>query len=62
LKLKIDWPGIRAAIRTAGALMLGNTFIAVLILGKNMTYELWVLFFLGMAAIIVPSIEKRSGS
>jgi hypothetical protein len=57
LKLNIDWIGIKGAIRTAGALMIGNALIAVLVLGKSNYGELLLLFFLGVAAIIGTSME-----
>jgi hypothetical protein len=37
--------------------MIGNTLIAVLVLGKSNYGELGLLFFLGVAAIIGISIE-----
>jgi hypothetical protein len=59
-KYKIDFPGLRAAVRTAGALMLGNAFVAPLRLGSRDWLALVSLAVLGLLAIIASCIEKRN--
>lgn len=60
MKYKIDVPGLKAALRTAGALMLGNAFVAPLLAGNRDWPSLLVLAVLGVVAIISTCIEKRS--
>ncbi len=55
----IDWVSVKAAARTAGALMAGNAFVANLILNNHNWVNLALLFFFGVAAIIAASIEKK---
>jgi hypothetical protein len=59
LSRKIDWPSVKAATRTAGALMAGNAFVAHLIMDNENWLKLGLLFFFGVAAIISASIEKK---
>ena len=59
-KYKLDGAGVKAAVRTAGALMLGNAFVAPLLLGNRDWLGVFILAALGVVAIIVTVIEKRS--
>jgi hypothetical protein len=59
MKTKVNWTSFLAAVRTAGALMAGNVFVALFVL-KNKDYvSLWLLLLLGIAAIIVASLETK---
>ena len=58
-KRKIDWVSVKAAVRTAGALMAGNVFVAAFVLNNKGYVGLAVLFILGVAAIIITSIERK---
>ncbi len=35
MKFRFDVAALKAAVRTAGALMIGNAFVAVLLLGNH---------------------------
>ena len=59
-KYKIDGAGVKAAVRTAGALMLGNAFVAPLLFGNRDWKNIATLLALGVVAIIVTVVEKRS--
>jgi hypothetical protein len=59
IKLKIDWPGVKTATRTCGALMIGNTFINVIVLGNRQWIEIGLLTFFGLLAIIGASIDTK---
>lgn len=59
MKRRVDWPSIKAAIRTAGALMVGNVFVAILILNNTNYPGLGILFIFGVAAIIGAAVEKK---
>lgn len=58
-KLQIDWPAVKVAARTSGALMIGNVFINALVLGNRHWPELVALLVLGAAVIIVASIVRK---
>ncbi len=60
MKYKIDVPGLKAAFRTAGALMLGNAFVAPLLFGNRDWKSIATLLGLGIVAIIITVVEKRS--
>ena len=55
----LDKPAVMTALRTAGALMLGNVFIAVLLLGNRNWLTLIALFVLGLAVILLCSTTAR---
>jgi hypothetical protein len=55
---KFDWSAWNAAIRTAGALMVGNTFVGYLILDKTNWVSLGALLALGIGAIIAASWQR----
>ena len=59
-KYKLDFVAVRTAIRTAGALMIGNAFIAPLLLGNRNWAGLAGLMAAGFLAIIATSLEPRS--
>ena len=58
-KRKIDYAAFKGAIRTAGALMVGNFFVAVFVFDKTAWIPLSVLLAVGVAAIILTSLEKE---
>ena len=58
-KTKIDWTAVRTAARTAGALMIGNVFVAAMLLGNRNWLLLISLLVIGTLLIILTSIEKR---
>lgn len=56
---RVDWPNIKAAICTAGALMVGNVFVAILILGNKNYAGMLLLLIAGMTAIIGAAVETK---
>ena len=59
MKITLDFPSFLGAIRTAGALMLGNAFVAPLILNYTNWPRILALASIGCAAIIVTSIKRE---
>lgn len=59
MKLTIDWSVVLAAARTAGALMVGNVFVAVFLLGNRHWFEMAGLFGLGGGVIILASFQLK---
>jgi hypothetical protein len=55
---KIDWVSFKAAVRTAGALMLGNVAVGVLLLEKSNMMNLTALFIIGLGVTIAASFQK----
>ncbi len=49
----------KTACRTAGALMMGNAVVAVLILNNRYWLGVAALLILGLAVIIVASIDRK---
>lgn len=60
MKIRIDWTSATAALRTAGALMVGNTFVAPFVLGNRNWPALVALLTTGLALIIITSMSRRS--
>ncbi len=58
MKFRIDAAAIKAAARTAGALMLGNAVVAVLLLGNRDWLAVGSLLGLGVLVIVVTSLER----
>lgn len=59
MKFKIDVAAIKTACRTAGALMIGNAFVGVLLLGNRDWFSLATLLVAGWCVIILTSIERK---
>lgn len=59
MKLKFDWPAIIAAVRTAGALMVGNVFVSALLLGNRNWVSLGALLGWGLIVIISTSTTRK---
>ena len=57
MNLKIDSVAVKAAIRTAGALMLGNAFVAPLLLDNRNWIGITALVLVGFGAILVTSFK-----
>ena len=60
MKFKIDWAGIKTAGRTLGALMVGNVFVAAMLLDNRHWLGLAMLLAIGVALIIFTSIERKA--
>jgi hypothetical protein len=58
-KYKLDRAALKTALRTAGALMLGNAFVAVLLLGNRDWFAVVALLVAAAAVIILTSIEHK---
>lgn len=58
MKFRFDVAALKAAVRTAGALMIGNAFVAVLLLGNHDWFGVGALLGLGVFAIVITSIES----
>ncbi len=56
---KIDNSAALGAIRTAGALMVGNAFVGALVMEKRNWLELAILLVLGISAIITSSFQPK---
>ena len=54
-KLKVDWTAVLTAARTAGALMIGNVFVAGMLLGNRNWLALATLLVAGAVVIILAS-------
>jgi hypothetical protein len=59
MKLKFDVVAILAAIRTAGALMLGNVAIAAIVLNNRNYVTLVALFVLGCVTIAAGALVRK---
>lgn len=59
MKLKLDWAAFNAAIRTAGALMVGNVFVSAALLGNRNWSGLASLLLWGTIVIIVSSTARK---
>lgn len=57
MNLKIDSVAVKAAIRTAGALMLGNAFVAPLLLDNRNWIGITALVLVGFGAILITSFK-----
>ena len=58
-KFRLDPAAIKAAMRTAGALMFGNGIVGPLLLGNRDWVNIALLIFAGLLVIIVTSIEQK---
>lgn len=58
-RFKLDRAALKTALRTAGALMLGNAFVGVLLLGNRDWLAVLALLVAGGAVIILTSIEHK---
>lgn len=58
-KFTLDRAALKTALRTAGALMLGNPFVGVLLLGNRDWLGILALLFSGGAVMILTSIERK---
>jgi hypothetical protein len=58
-KYKLDRAALKTALRTAGALMLGNAFVAILLLGNRDWFAVVALLVAAAAVIILTSIENK---
>jgi len=56
---KIDNSAALGAIRTTGALMVGNAFVGALVMEKRNWLELAILLVLGISAIITSSLQPK---
>lgn len=57
MKEKFDFPAIKTAFRTAGALMVGNSLIAPMIFENHNWPGILSLFFLGVCLIVFTSFK-----
>jgi hypothetical protein len=55
-KIKVNINDIKAGVRTAGALMLGNSLVAPVITNGATSYW-WVLLFSGIMCIVLTSLQ-----
>lgn len=59
MRLTLDRNDVKGALRTAGALLLGNSIIVPVITGgKNPHW--WILFVIGFILIVIGSTKKES--
>jgi len=58
MKLKFDSVSIKTGLRTAGSLMVGNAFVAPLILDNKNWVNIGLLLFLGIFLILATSFSK----
>lgn len=56
--MKIEWGDVQAALRTAGALLLGNSFVVPLIL-KSQEKVVWNLLIVGFVLILSASAKRK---
>jgi len=59
MKFALDKTAAATAVRTAGALMVGNAFVGVLVLEKSNWLGLSLLLALGISAIIFTSLIRK---
>jgi len=57
MKNKFDFPAIKTAFRTAGALMVGNSLIAPMILDNHNWLGITTLFCVGVCFIMTTSLK-----
>jgi hypothetical protein len=57
VKYKLDTPAFLTGLRTAGALMVGNVFVAVAILDNRNWFSLGCLLAGGFTVIICSSLK-----
>lgn len=57
MKNKFDFPAIKTAFRTAGALMIGNSFVAPLIFENRNWLGILALSIFGFCFIIITSFK-----
>jgi hypothetical protein len=55
--MKLDLSDVKAALRTAGALLVGNSFV-VPILARTNDYVVWSLLIAGSVLILIMSLKK----
>lgn len=55
--MKIDLGDVKAALRTAGALLVGNSFV-VPILAKTNDHVVWILLIAGAMLIFAMSFKR----
>jgi hypothetical protein len=60
VRYNVNWVDLRGGVRTAGALMIGNTAVGVTIFNKPFG-SLWALLALGFVLILATSVTKRQG-
>lgn len=60
MKFTFNMQNMLAALRTAGALMLGNAFVGYFFFQKTVG-DLWPLAVFGLGVIIVFSAERKKG-
>lgn len=58
MKIEFDKAGVKTAVRTAGALMVGNAFVGYFVLNKRDIIDIVALFSLGLLVIIFASISR----
>ncbi len=59
MRSRIDWPSAKAALRTAGALMVGNVFVAGLLTPHPNWLGLALLLLAGGAVIMLTSLLAK---
>ncbi|PUE56465.1 hypothetical protein B9Z44_14560 [Limnohabitans curvus] len=57
MKNKFDFPAIKTAFRTAGALMIGNAFVAPLLFDNRNWLGVVTLLVTGTCAIVLTSLK-----
>jgi hypothetical protein len=57
MNLKIDRAAVKTALRTAGALMVGNAFVAPLLLDNRNWLGIGALMLVGVGAILLTSFK-----
>ncbi len=57
-KLKVDWTSVKTAARTSGSLMVGNVFVAAMLLGNRAWLSLISLLVIGTVLIMLTSIDS----
>jgi hypothetical protein len=57
MKNIFDFPAIKTALRTAGALMIGNAFVAPFLFNNRNWTGILALFFIGFCFIITTSLK-----
>ena len=57
-ELKVDWTSVKTAARTSGALMVGNVFVAAMLLGNRAWLSLISFLLIGTVLIMLTSIDS----
>ena len=57
MKNFLDFPAIKTALRTAGALMIGNAFVAPLLFDNRNWLGIGTLLVMGTCAIVSTSLK-----